>query len=104
MEDALLQLATGTVDAAIIDADVAGVSAIAARLASQRIPFVVQAGTSLNVGLRSLCDQFATLFRPVDPKLVVTLLAVEIEKAHCGDPWRRRHRQNRTELPLPLRA
>ncbi len=92
LDEALSSLNAAPVDAAIIDADVAGAAAIAARLAGQQIPFVVQAGTALGIGLRGLCDRKAVLFRPVDPSLVVTLLTVEMARA----------RSPQTEtIPLP---
>lgn len=81
VDEAFARIASASVDAAVLDADIAGAAAIVARLASQRIPFVVQAGSALGVGLRGLCDDKAVLFRPVDPSLVITLLAVEIAKA-----------------------
>ena len=91
VDEALSHLAANRVDAAILDGDLGGAAAIAARLSSQQIPFVVQGGTTLTVGLRGLCDRSAMLTRPVDSTLVVTLLAIELEKD-----------ADRTPLPMPL--
>lgn len=91
VDDALAKLASTPVDAAILDADVAGAAALAARLTHQRVPFVVQAGTAIGVSLRGLCDKKAVLFRPVDASLVVSLLTVEMAKA-ANDPQK---------IPLP---
>ncbi len=86
IDEALAHLAAIPVDAAILDADIDGAAVIAERLASQRIPFVIQSGAALGAGLHTLCDRTAVLFRPVDPTLVVSLLSIEIEKAASDRP------------------
>lgn len=91
-DEAMAHLATIPVDAAILDADVPGAAAIAARLAAEQIPFVVQAGNAVGAGLRGLCDKATILVRPVDPTLVISLLSIEIDKA--GTP-------QAEKIPLP---
>ena len=83
-DEALAIVAVSPVSAAIVDADVANIAMVAQMLEVSGVPLVVQAGSRLKPGIAQRVDQAAILYRPVDPRMVVSMLSIAIGKAEQG--------------------
>lgn len=80
VEAAMAIIESVDVAAAVIDCDVGNCIAapVILRLAERNLPIVVQTSGGLPDTLRPVRDRMAVLFKPVDPRLVVDSLVIEI--------------------------
>ena len=77
-DDALAMISCSPFCAAIVDADVPGIARLVDRLEQRDVPHVMQAASRLT----PVCGTHAvTMYRPVDPSMLLSMLSIAIERA-----------------------
>ncbi len=84
--DALATLANGPVHAAVIDADLPEARQLVHALADAHLPYVLHAAGPIPPALAATAQGGAALFRPVDPAIVMTMIAIAIGKGEQDSP------------------
>lgn len=82
--DALVILESTPVHAAIVDADVSDIASLASRLDQAKVPLVFQAGAQIPPAVKPWLDPSTVMYRPVDPAMLVSMLAIAIGRADQG--------------------
>ncbi len=78
--EALATLADGPIHAAVVDADLPEAEQLIHVLADAHLPFVLHAAGPISQDIACTAQGGAALFRPVDPAIVMTMIAVAIGK------------------------
>ncbi|MEO7814049.1 MAG: hypothetical protein ABIR87_01240 [Sphingomicrobium sp.] len=73
------------IHAAIVDADVSNIASLASRLGQGKVPLVFQAGAQIPAAVRPWVDPTTILYRPVDPAMMVSMLAIAIDRTDDSD-------------------
>lgn len=87
VDEAMSIIDSVEVAAAVVDCDVGNCVAapLILRLAERNVPIVIQTSGGLPDVLRPVRDRIAVLFKPVDPRLVVDSLLIEIGRNRVTD-------------------
>jgi hypothetical protein len=79
-------LDTKEIGGAIVDCELAEAAAVVLLLVERAVPLIAQVTTEMPQPLNGESDRMGTLVRPVDPRLVLDSLLVEIGRSEMRTP------------------